>query len=101
VLRSRIRDITAGYRVYRAEALRSLDLDSVTSDGYCFQVELAYRLERSGKRVEEYPIVFIERAAGRSKMHIGIVVEALYRVTAWGLFGLKSAGARQRLSAKE
>ena len=87
-LRSRVRDITAGYRVYRADALRSLDLDSVSSQGYCFQVELAVRLERAGKRVEEHPIVFIERTAGRSKMHSGIVVEALLRVTAWGLFGL-------------
>jgi dolichol-phosphate mannosyltransferase len=89
MLRSRICDITAGYRVYRAEALRSLNLDSVSSDGYCFQVELAFRLEQAGKRVEEYPITFIERAAGRSKMHPGIVAEALYRVTVWGLFGLK------------
>ncbi|MCU1585095.1 MAG: polyprenol monophosphomannose synthase [Microbacteriaceae bacterium] len=89
MLRSRICDITAGYRVYRAEALRSLNLDSVSSDGYCFQVELAFRLEKAGKRVEEYPITFIERAAGRSKMHPGIVAEALYRVTVWGLFGLK------------
>jgi dolichol-phosphate mannosyltransferase len=89
MLRSRISDITAGYRVYRAEALRSLNLDSVSSDGYCFQVELAFRLEQAGKRVEEYPITFIERAAGRSKMHPGIVAEALYRVTVWGLFGLK------------
>jgi dolichol-phosphate mannosyltransferase len=89
MLRSRISDITAGYRVYRADALRSLNLDSVSSDGYCFQVELAFRLEQAGKRVEEYPITFIERAAGRSKMHPGIVAEAFYRVTVWGLFGLK------------
>jgi dolichol-phosphate mannosyltransferase len=88
MLRSRIHDITAGYRVYRADALRSLDLSSVSSDGYCFQVELAWRLERAGKRVEEHPIVFIERTAGRSKMRTAIVVEALFRVTMWGLFGL-------------
>jgi dolichol-phosphate mannosyltransferase len=85
VLRSRIRDITAGFRVYRADALRSLDLAAVSSQGYCFQVELAWRLERAGKRVLEHPIVFVERAAGRSKMHVGIVVEALLRVTLWGL----------------
>jgi dolichol-phosphate mannosyltransferase len=89
MLRSRIRDFTSGYRVYRAEALRSLNLNSVSSDGYCFQVELAWRFERAGKRVEEHPIVFIERAAGHSKMHAGIFIEALYRVTKWGLFGLK------------
>jgi dolichol-phosphate mannosyltransferase len=101
LLRSRIRDITAGYRVYRADALRSLNLDSVSSDGYCFQVELAYRLERAGKRIEEYPIAFIERAAGRSKMHAGIVIEALYRVTVWGVFGLKPADSVEVLSAEK
>lgn len=85
VLRSRIRDITAGFRVFTADALRSLDLDDVSSQGYCFQVELAWRLERGGARIIEHPIVFVERAAGRSKMHLGIVVEALLRVTLWGL----------------
>lgn len=85
VLGSGIRDITAGFRVYRAEALRSLKLDRVASQGYCFQVELAWLLERSGHTVKEHPIAFIERATGRSKMHVGIVLEALARVTWWGL----------------
>jgi dolichol-phosphate mannosyltransferase len=84
-LRSDIRDITAGYRVYTADALRSLDLSGVASQGYCFQIELAWRLERTGRRIVEHPIVFVERATGRSKMHLGIVVEALARVTAWGI----------------
>jgi len=90
MLRSNIHDITAGFRVYRTEALRTLDLSAVSSQGYCFQVELAWRFERSGMRVVEHPIVFIERAAGRSKMHPGIVVEALVRVTGWGIFGLRA-----------
>jgi dolichol-phosphate mannosyltransferase len=85
VLRSRIRDITAGFRVYRASALRELDLSAVSSQGYCFQVELAWNLERTGHRIAEHPITFVERATGRSKMHSGIVVEALIRVTAWGI----------------
>jgi dolichol-phosphate mannosyltransferase len=90
VLRSRIRDITAGFRVFRASALRDVDLAGVSSQGYCFQVELAWNLERSGHRIAEHPITFVERATGRSKMHAGIVVEALLRVTAWGLAaGLK------------
>ena len=84
-LRSRVRDLTSGFRVFTAEALRSLDLSTVSSQGYCFQVELAWRLERTGHTVTEHPIVFVERAAGRSKMHLGIVVEALFRVTIWGL----------------
>jgi dolichol-phosphate mannosyltransferase len=85
ILRSRIRDITAGFRVFRASALRDLDFDSIASHGYGFQVELAWQLERTGHRIVEHPITFVERATGRSKMHIGIVVEALVRVTAWGI----------------
>jgi dolichol-phosphate mannosyltransferase len=85
VLRSRIRDITAGFRVYRVSALENLGLTAVSSQGYCFQVELAWRLERAGRPIAEHPITFVERVTGRSKMHIGIVVEALVRVTAWGL----------------
>ena len=85
VLRSRIRDITAGFRVFRVAALRDLDLGDVSSQGYCFQVEVAWRLERSGHRIQEHPIAFVERASRVSKMHTGIVVEALFRVTAWGV----------------
>jgi dolichol-phosphate mannosyltransferase len=87
MLRSDIRDLTAGFRIFRASALRDLDLSSVSSQGYCFQVELAWTLERTGHTVVEHPITFVERATGRSKMHSGIVVEALARVTLWGLFG--------------
>jgi dolichol-phosphate mannosyltransferase len=85
VLRSRIHDLTSGYRVYRADALRELDLTGVASQGYCFQVELAWRMERSGSRVAEHPITFVERTLGRSKMHPGIVAEALVRISLWGL----------------
>ena len=85
VLRSGIRDITAGYRVFRTSALRDLEFDDVSSQGYCFQVEMAWRLETSGHRIVEHPITFVERSTGRSKMHTGIVVEALLRVTAWGV----------------
>lgn len=85
VLRSRINDLTSGYRVYRADALRALELGKVSSQGYCFQVELAWRLERMGFSIAEHPIIFLERTQGRSKMHLGIVVEALLRVTVWGL----------------
>jgi dolichol-phosphate mannosyltransferase len=84
-LRSPIRDITAGFRVYRARALRALELTSVSSQGYCFQVEMAWRTERAGLSVVEHPIVFIERSMGSSKMHSGIVIEALFRVTGWGI----------------
>ena len=85
VLGSRIHDLTAGYRADRADALRQVGLDGVASHGYGFQVEMAWRLERAGMRVVEHPIVFVERATGRSKMHTGIVLEALMRVTLWGM----------------
>jgi dolichol-phosphate mannosyltransferase len=85
VLRSSIRDLTSGYRVYRSEALKTLEFGRVSSQGYCFQVELAWRLEKSEFRVVEHPIMFVERTAGRSKMHAGIVAEALIRITVWGL----------------
>ncbi len=92
MLRSNIRDITAGFRVFRAGALRDIDFASVASQGYCFQVELAWQLERTGHRIEEHPITFVERATGRSKMHVGIVVEALFRITAWGIAAALKGG---------
>lgn len=85
MLGSRIHDITAGFRVFRVAALAGLDREHVASQGYCFQVELAWRVEQSGGVVREHPIAFVERASGRSKMHAGIVLEALARVTLWGI----------------
>jgi dolichol-phosphate mannosyltransferase len=85
MLGSRIRDITAGFRVYDLETLRRVLHSEVASQGYCFQVELAWRIERAGVTVVEHPITFTERENGTSKMHAGIVLEALLRVTGWGL----------------
>ena len=84
VLGSRIHDLTSGFRVFRTSVLTSDRRGSVSSQGYCFQVELAWRLERAGAVVVEHPITFVERTLGRSKMHTGIVAEALWRVTVWG-----------------
>jgi len=84
VLGSRIHDLTSGFRVFRTSVLTSDCRGSVSSQGYCFQVELAWRLERAGAIVVEHPITFVERTHGRSKMHAGIVAEALWRVTVWG-----------------
>lgn len=80
-----LRDATGGYRVYRADVLRSFDLTTVRSQGYCFQVDLALRSWQHGYRVVEVPISFVERALGASKMNRGIVLEALWRVTVWGV----------------
>lgn len=80
-----IRDVTGGFRAFRAQTLRGLGLDEVSSQGYCFQVDLARRAIRAGYQVVEVPITFVERELGDSKMSKDIVVEALWRVTAWGV----------------
>ncbi|MDQ2756016.1 MAG: polyprenol monophosphomannose synthase [Actinomycetota bacterium] len=78
-------DATAGYRVYRAQALRRLDLATVRSQGYCFQVDMTWRAIREGLRVVEVPIEFVEREIGISKMSGDIVKESLVRITGWGV----------------
>jgi dolichol-phosphate mannosyltransferase len=80
-----LRDATAGYRAYRMPVLDKLEIDSVASQGYCFQVDLAWRAYRQGFRVVEVPITFAERERGASKMSLSIVREALWRVTVWGV----------------
>ncbi|MEU3187343.1 polyprenol monophosphomannose synthase [Streptomyces sp. NPDC006923] len=80
-----IRDVTGGFRAFRRETLEGLGLDAVSSQGYCFQVDLARRAVDAGFHVVEVPITFVERALGDSKMSRDIVVEALWRVTAWGV----------------
>ena len=80
-----IRDITGGYRAFRREVLEALTLDEVESQGYCFQIDLAWRALQSGFRVVEVPITFTERERGASKMSNAIVAEALWKVTQWGV----------------
>lgn len=80
-----LRDATGGFRAYRMSALNSLDISKVESQGYCFQVDMAWRAVRAGLRVTEVPITFLEREIGESKMNRAIVKEALWRVTQWGL----------------
>ncbi len=80
-----IQDATGGYRAFRADTLRKLDLHEVASQGYCFQIDLAWRAVQRGLTVREVPITFVERTAGTSKMSRKIVAEALWRVTLWGV----------------
>jgi dolichol-phosphate mannosyltransferase len=80
-----INDLTGGFRAYRRHVLERIDLSTVASQGYCFQVDLAWRSVRAGFTVVEVPIVFTEREQGQSKMTSAIVLEALWRVTAWGM----------------
>ncbi len=85
MLRLGLRDATAGYRMYRTEALRAVDLDTVSADGYGFQIEMAYRVLQTGGTVVEVPITFTDRLHGSSKMSLRIVMEAVRLVTAWGI----------------
>ncbi|MDN5860807.1 MAG: polyprenol monophosphomannose synthase, partial [Pseudonocardia sp.] len=79
-----IRDITAGFRAFRRQVLEELDLAAVQSQGYCFQIDMAWRAVQAGFRVVEVPITFTERAHGASKMSRSVMVEAFWRVGAWG-----------------
>ena len=93
VLRLPTRDVTAGYRVFRADALRRIRLDDVHTRGYGFQVDMLWHAREAGLTVVEVPVTFVERAHGRSKMSPGIVVEAMLHVTGWGIrsrFGRRS-----------
>jgi len=80
-----LHDATGGYRAFRADTLRGIDLHTVSSQGYCFQVDLAWRALQRGFTVTEVPITFVEREIGTSKMSRAIVAEALWRVTQWGM----------------
>jgi dolichol-phosphate mannosyltransferase len=71
------RDLTGGFKGFRSKVLAALDLDSIQSNGYAFQIEVTYRGHQRGFRIVEEPIVFADRRLGRSKMHARIVAEAL------------------------
>jgi dolichol-phosphate mannosyltransferase len=81
----RVKDATAGFRAFRADTLRAIELENVASHGYCFQIDLTRRVDERGLRITEVPIEFRERELGQSKMSSSIVLEAMGRVTVWGL----------------
>ncbi|MFC0543189.1 polyprenol monophosphomannose synthase [Kutzneria chonburiensis] len=83
-LGAKIRDITGGFKAFRREVLEKINIQSVASQGYCFQIDLTWRTIEAGFEVVEVPITFTERAIGQSKMSGNIVREALWRVTKWG-----------------
>ncbi|HLF69655.1 MAG TPA: apolipoprotein N-acyltransferase, partial [Actinomycetota bacterium] len=80
-----VKDATSGFRAYRREVLEAIDLDSVRSDGYAFQIDMTYRARRRGFTITEYPITFSERRAGESKMSRSIIIEAVIAVARWAL----------------
>jgi len=88
-----VKDSTAGFRVYSKVGLEKIDYETVTADGYGFQIEMTYRARRGGASIIEVPISFIDREHGESKMSRAIVLEALLLVTKWALgrpFGIKA-----------
>nr|WP_317643663.1 polyprenol monophosphomannose synthase [Bombiscardovia apis] len=80
-----VRDVTSGFRAYRSSILRRIDLSAVHSSGYVFQIDMLRQIQAVGGRCVEVPIVFVERQRGASKMDTAIVVEAMVRVSRWGL----------------
>ncbi|TET67033.1 MAG: polyprenol monophosphomannose synthase [Candidatus Zixiibacteriota bacterium] len=91
-----LRDATGGFKCYRREALEAIELDSVRSDGYSFQIEMSFKLWRKGFRLKEIPIIFYDRQQGESKMSKKIVREAVWMVWRLGLerlFGREDSAA--------
>lgn len=80
-----VRDMTAGFRAYRAQMLRRIDLGDIRANGYVFQIDMTRRVARAGGVIVEVPIVFPDRVRGTSKMTMGIVAEAMLAVSGWGL----------------
>ncbi|KIQ67166.1 MULTISPECIES: polyprenol monophosphomannose synthase [Kitasatospora] len=83
ILRLKVKDATAGFKAWEAQALRRVDLQSVRSNGYSFQVEMNYRVVKRGMRIAEVPIRFEERVEGMSKMSLGVQLESA--VAPWKL----------------
>jgi dolichol-phosphate mannosyltransferase len=91
VLGSSVRDLTGGFKCFRASALGAIGLESLAADGYVFQIETTFLAARAGLQIEEIPIVFHERRAGASKMSPAIAAEALWRVP-----GMRLAARRRK-----
>ena len=80
-----VNDVTAGFRVYKTSIIERIDFSTVLSQGYCFQIEMTRKVLSLNGKIKEVPITFIEREFGVSKMSTKIVIEAMVRVTLWGL----------------
>jgi dolichol-phosphate mannosyltransferase len=85
MLRTKVRDMTAGYRAFRSDALKRIDPATCEASGYGFQVETAWRASLAGLAITEVPITFRDRVAGTSKMDSKIAIEAMLLVTRWGM----------------
>lgn len=80
-----VHDATGGFRAYRADTLRAISLETVQSQGYCFQIDLTLRTADAGRAITEVPITFTDRVEGTSKMSRAIIAEAFWRVAQWGV----------------
>ena len=83
-----IKDTTSGFRIYSTELLKKMEISTIRSEGYCFQIEMTRRAIARGGSIAEVPITFIEREHGKSKMSFAIALEAVLRITAWGALRL-------------
>jgi len=95
VLRLPVRDATAGFKAFRADALETIGALSSHSNGYCFQIENTWRAARLGMSITEVPITFTDRTFGQSKMSSAIVLEAIVRVLGWRTAELTQVTKRQ------
>jgi dolichol-phosphate mannosyltransferase len=83
-----VKDATSGFRIYTAELLKRMEVSTIRSEGYCFQIEMTRRAITRGGSIAEVPITFVERVHGKSKMSFAIALEAVVRITAWGALRL-------------
>ena len=83
-----VKDTTSGFRIYTTELLKKMEVSTIRSEGYCFQIEMTRRAIARGGWIAEVPITFIERTHGKSKMSFAIALEAVVRITAWGALRL-------------
>jgi dolichol-phosphate mannosyltransferase len=83
-----VKDTTSGFRIYTSALLKKMEIATIRSEGYCFQIEMTRRAISRGGSIAEVPITFIERAHGKSKMSFAIALEAVVRITAWGALRL-------------
>lgn len=86
----KIKDLTAGFKAWRREVLEDIDLDNIRSQGYAFQIEMNFHANRKGYKIHEYPIIFVDRTVGESKMNRAIMIETafnVWRFRLWKIFG--------------
>lgn len=95
-----VKDATGGFKCFRADTLRHIDLDSIKTNGYGFQIEMNYRIWKSGAKIKEISIIFIDRRSGESKMNNSIIFEAIFLVWKlrffYGLMKKKHTNMEQR-----